>query len=98
MTSPPVLPFAPDPQEAGSGAAEMRVLLSEQPGVEHMMRQLVDEALRATFCDAAALVLTTNGEVVAASATGDVATQADDLQWEDNEGPPCSPYATAATS
>jgi hypothetical protein len=68
-------------------SSELDALLAEQPDVQQTLDQLVSEAVRTTFADAAALVLLTDGVAVAASASAGPATMAEGWQDEYDEGP-----------
>jgi GAF domain-containing protein len=72
---------------AAGRSAELNSLLLERPGLEAVLRQLASEAVRATFGDVAAIVLTTDDRVVAAVATDDAAADAERWEREFDEGP-----------
>lgn len=86
VTSPPdaVPRQSLDPESEPDALA---TLLAEQPGVARTLTQLVDEARRSTFCDAAAIELTTDGRTVATAASEDSVAVVDGSQQEYAEGP-----------
>lgn len=80
------LPPPPTAQEP----SDLDRLLREQPGLQQTIRRLVGEAVRSTFCDSSALVVTTDGVVVSPT-TSEAAGWCDAGQfeqlWQDENGP-----------